>query len=496
MNIKYETPYPLPTTGLSSKTRQRLFPYSYIVETQDDVIYADEANGTAQNYSGVDASAVIQAAIDNRPLIDDLRVGKVFVKDSFLLSNTLKVTGPQYSTLFLEGGGPSIDVRYYAGGSVLKLKDNANCNIIENADDTNYRSLFLHNLTLDGNKSMNASGHGLVINPHLKVGDWQFMGLFNVSIQNNKQSGIYAPTYPVGFTGAGLNIGFNDEYGIYAPSGQGISLMGPAWIHENGKTGLYIMGGDSFIDNVHTEGNGGYGAYIYSYSHGFARIWSAANKWQGIIVGNLSDVQLSLYARANCIDLTGCPLSSYPSDIFITDLAERVNARITVDKLYANTGIDGLAIYSMLHSLILANIYSKRYALKVYNLAACADNRIFGTLEGETSPTNFNIPYDPSKIKLVDMVGYVTENSVLSPSFAIDGVALVTVTIPHLLDITPNTYDCALTVVENTNVDDWAYNLLKVDNVDATNVVAKINVSTASATGGATAYLALRVGNQ
>lgn len=87
--------------------------------------------------------------------------------------------------------------------------------------------------------------------------------------------------------------------------------------------------------------------------------------------------------------------------------------------------------------------------------------------------------------------GWITENIVLSPTFLIDAVALRTVTIPHGLNVTPGIEDCQLTVVEETDVDDWAYNLLKVDNVGAANVVAKINVSTASATGGATARLAL-----
>jgi len=93
-------------------------------------------------------------------------------------------------------------------------------------------------------------------------------------------------------------------------------------------------------------------------------------------------------------------------------------------------------------------------------------------------------------------IGYITENTVLSPAFAIDGVATVTVTIPHGLAITPAIQDCSLTVVEDTNVDDWGYNLVKVDSVDAVNVVAKVNVSVASATAGATAKLSLRVGKE
>jgi hypothetical protein len=85
-------------------------------------------------------------------------------------------------------------------------------------------------------------------------------------------------------------------------------------------------------------------------------------------------------------------------------------------------------------------------------------------------------------------------NCVLSDTFAIDSTGTKTVTIPHGLSITPAKEDCALTVVEETDVDDWTYSLLKVDSVDATNVVAKTNVSTASLTAGATARLALRVG--
>ena len=85
--------------------------------------------------------------------------------------------------------------------------------------------------------------------------------------------------------------------------------------------------------------------------------------------------------------------------------------------------------------------------------------------------------------------------NVQSGTFAIDSTGIKTVTIAHGLAAAPSIASCFLAVHEQTNVDDWAYNLLKVDSVDATNVTAKINVSTASATGGATARLALLVWN-
>lgn len=99
-----------------------------------------------------------------------------------------------------------------------------------------------------------------------------------------------------------------------------------------------------------------------------------------------------------------------------------------------------------------------------------------------------------TNLKLRNIDGYVTESNKLSATFAIDSTGTRTVTIAHGLAITPAEEDCCLTVIEDTNVDDWGFDLLKVDSVDATNVTAKIHVSTASATGSATAKLALRVG--
>ncbi len=90
---------------------------------------------------------------------------------------------------------------------------------------------------------------------------------------------------------------------------------------------------------------------------------------------------------------------------------------------------------------------------------------------------------------------YFQEKNILSPNFAIDSTGVKTVTIPHGMLITPGYWECSLTVIQGTDVDDWAYNMLKITNVDATNVYVKINVSSASATGGAVAKLGLRVGN-
>lgn len=83
--------------------------------------------------------------------------------------------------------------------------------------------------------------------------------------------------------------------------------------------------------------------------------------------------------------------------------------------------------------------------------------------------------------------------TILSAPFDISSLGVKTVTTAHGLASAPAIEDVHLTVIEDSNVDDWAYNLLKVESVDATNVVAKINISTASVTGSQTAKFGIMV---
>lgn len=83
--------------------------------------------------------------------------------------------------------------------------------------------------------------------------------------------------------------------------------------------------------------------------------------------------------------------------------------------------------------------------------------------------------------------------TLLSAAFAIDGVAVITVTTAHGLGYTPQTKDISVTVVEDTAVDDWTCAFVKIVSAVA-NVVVKVRVTVASATGGATAKLAIKIG--
>lgn len=77
-------------------------------------------------------------------------------------------------------------------------------------------------------------------------------------------------------------------------------------------------------------------------------------------------------------------------------------------------------------------------------------------------------------------------------SFAIDSTGVKTITIAHGWSVTPDVKECMVCIQESaSNVDDWSYDLLKVDSTDATNVTIKVRVSTASATASATAEVTL-----
>jgi hypothetical protein len=97
--------------------------------------------------------------------------------------------------------------------------------------------------------------------------------------------------------------------------------------------------------------------------------------------------------------------------------------------------------------------------------------------------------------------GYKTEDFILSDTFAIDSTGVKTITVSHGLGdpahgyqpYTPPKQCFQLTVVEETAVDDWGYDLLKVVSATTTSVTIKINVSKASATTGATARIGVLV---
>jgi hypothetical protein len=90
-----------------------------------------------------------------------------------------------------------------------------------------------------------------------------------------------------------------------------------------------------------------------------------------------------------------------------------------------------------------------------------------------------------------DLAGYVNEAYVLSATFAIDATGVKTVTTAHGLAAAPTIHKCTATLTQDTNVNDFDLDWIRVKSVDATNVTCEVKVETASGTGGATAKLGI-----
>lgn len=81
----------------------------------------------------------------------------------------------------------------------------------------------------------------------------------------------------------------------------------------------------------------------------------------------------------------------------------------------------------------------------------------------------------------------------LSKTFAIDDTGMVTITIDNVFGFTPTTAHCQVSIVTETEVEDWGYDLLTVYSINATQVVVKVNRTTASTTVGALARVVVWV---
>lgn len=163
---------------------------------------------------------------------------------------------------------------------------------------------------------------------------------------------------------------------------------------------------------------------------------------------------------------------------------------IPVNQAWANiiVSLDDTTYYAIncaTGAVISTNaVYATLYAAALAALPS--GNGVIIDKSGQQSP-------NPKIRRYASSVLVEEQKNLLSAGFAIDSTGVKTVTTAHGLTITPDTKSVGLTVIEDTDVDDWAYGFVKVESVDATNVVAKVNVTTASGTGSATAKLGIKI---
>ncbi len=124
-----------------------------------------------------------------------------------------------------------------------------------------------------------------------------------------------------------------------------------------------------------------------------------------------------------------------------------------------------------------------------FSMAVITANQFFRYTGGATQAS--------TKTRIKDAIyigGSLTERNVLSGTFAIDSTGLKSVTITHGLFYTPPPEDVQATIVEDTDVDDWWGFITKVKDITDLTLTVDIYVLDASATGGATAKVSIKIG--
>ena len=234
----------------------------------------------------------------------------------------------------------------------------------------------------------------------------------------------------------------------------------------------FIISGNQFDSAVINTGN--WGIYINNSKNGLI-----CNN----VIHNAYKSGISLAAKSNNNIISGNMLTNY------------------------NTGNDkgesGIKITTSSYNTVSCNTLVRSPGINTYGIVESGSSDYSRIFDNDLSQVGDNSTV-AQRVKtagtntaklLRNNLGYTTENDVLSGTFAIDSTGIKTVTISHGLAIIPNIQDCYVTIVKNTNVADWTCSLLIIDSTDTTNVVVKVGVSGASVTSGATAKLAVRVGN-
>lgn len=443
-------------TGTTGTSEASIAEASYIIYQSGGTVYAQNGQTGVNDYSGTDAKTVIQSAL-NAGNVVYIKEGTYTLTSNLYIANNRRLVGAQKDTTILRGSG------YF--NELISM-------------DVNSGHVLIENLLLDGNKASGAIGAALRI-----ISGWDFL-VRNVRITQTSNEGIR-------FYGTATNIGYGNFENIFISNCNGNAM----WI------GPYV------IDSVFNYINMARCNYVKVEGTNVTSLWfdniiadsfdAVSGESYGMILNDVNNIIISHSQFYNCLrnglvfQITGAndsaniqlignylggngtqAVNSWSNLVFYNTGTGVFRQVVVANNVFVGSSISAYGIY-----------LSSTFARSIIEANSFDTSHLSGTITG--IPTGMTVKNNP---------GYVTENNVLSSTFAIDSTGLKTVTIPHGLAVTPNKEDIVLTVIEETNVDNWGYNLLKVDSVDATNVVAKIYVSTRSTTAGATARLSLRVG--
>jgi hypothetical protein len=464
-------PVPRPIPGINRWQWYR--EASYIISI-DASGYVRAVNGRTGyvDFEGTDASTVIQAAINALTA-----GGKIFIKaGTYPILTSINVNK---HNVMIQGEGKDATI----------LQDNSSTGIdiisLSNpAGETELRNIVLEDFSVYG-KSTAVSGDLI---------SYKGEGIDSLSVRRVKFRYVASGKYALYLRHVHHTLIQECTFITFADGGRGVYLL--ADVSDKTVDNITFIRNNFFTGNanvvfVYANRTAGSLRRVDFYSNIFwgssdksgtigIKCYGAGQGWMNIIANNFEEMW-------RAIEITGM------NNIYIK--GNYIFSRFPT----FFTGQKGIYLDSNTRNCQVIGNYFEGYTPTV-TYSTGVDDKNTGLPPNIVELNSFNYLDRPvllasgATTKMRRNYGYATENSVLSPTFAIDSTGIKTVTIPHGLNITPAKEDCALTVVEETDVDDWRYDFLKVDTIDATNVTVKVNVCQASATAGATARLALRVG--
>ena len=453
--------------------------YSAIVCKDGDLYVAEDDVGAVIKENS-DAATVIQAALDEG--------GKTILGEGQFDIKGLTDTGIQMASYdSIEGLGEKTILKVYDGESTHGVF------CVTGTSGDHKRGIAISNLLIDGNKvnfskSSEYDGFGIIFQYV------DYSSIKNVRIKDVKQDGILVKYCDYNTLDSIISDGAEDGDGVSFEDSEHCTLSNYRGLN-NGFLGIFVCATSSYnlFSDIHCNSNGTQGISVGDWGgsgachfNRFNNVELIANGYDGLKInsGSYWNNFVNLNSYYNQRHGVFIEVGSENNVFFGSSIQDNSQA--------GSGNYDGLRIENSSYNQIWGGKIAG--ALQNYGVKTIGTTEwtaLWGVaLWGNINPailadTNYLLVRNP---------GYATRKTVLSPTFAIDSTGVKTIIIPHGLAITPAKEDCYLTVVEDTNVDDWGFDLLKVDSVDATNVTAKVHVSTASATGSATAKLGLRVG--
>jgi hypothetical protein len=417
------------------------------------------------------ADAICTGVADQTPINNAL----INFKTVHLSQGTFTTSAPVNTNLdniILEGEG---------FGTIIQQANGVNQDVIS-CGRRNNKQIQIKDLLVDGNKGNNASGRGIAFTAYDSSID-------NVYIQNCPGNGFdgevpsSATDHSVDNFISRIRTVSNGGTGFIWGTGVGGTANDHYFrdivSHDNIGDGVNLIGSDCSVDLLHSYSNGDNGVVIQGSLNHILRGFSEVNGKEGFLLFKGGGFDTTLVA---CMSKNNSTNSAGTYNGFNLD---------------GGAGVFAQQKCTLLGCMAFDSKGSKTQGWGVINnnINAGTRNVVIGgdftpNLTGSIQSFGIFLPY----LKAININSPSFQDDILSGTFPIDSIGVNTVTIAHGLDITPRIQDCYLSVLQDTAVDDWAYNLLKVVSTGAINVIAKINVSIPSITAGATARLGLRVG--